>query len=78
MGFEICCPKCGGTDMLSVEPVMQSFRVSFTDDGDLDFNTDVVKTWSSDGEAYIECNMCNETFTRSQITNQFEELKVVQ
>ena len=76
MAFDICCPKCGSTDMLSVEPVMQCFRVSFTEDGDLDFDGDVVKEWpSEDEDSHIQCNKCYETFSRSQITNQFEELK---
>ena len=78
MGFEICCPKCGEMDMLSVEPVVKSFRVSFTNDGGLHFDTNVVNTWSGDDEPFIQCGMCHETFTRSEIKKQFEELKVVQ
>lgn len=77
--IEIQCPACKQIGcMVSVERVYQTYPVFFNEDGDLDFDSTVLKEWGGTDEG-IDCTSCAASFSRGQIqehyTTQIKEMK---
>ena len=71
MTIEIQCPSCGEVGhMVSVERVYQHYPVFFSEDGDLDFEGTVLKSWGGEDEG-IDCTSCGASFSRGQIQEHY-------